>query len=66
MKARITIGSSWCGTNSESIELEVEDKEEFNSDEFSTTILNELSNCSFPHYHIDYELLDDDGNEVEW
>ena len=65
MKARITLGSTYVGTDSETVEFEVEDAEEFNSDTFSTDILNALSNSEFPHYFINYELVDDDGNEVE-
>lgn len=65
MKARITLGTTWCGTDAETIEVEVEDKEEFDSDAFSTTILNAITNRDFPHYYIDYELVDDDGNEIE-
>ena len=66
MKARITLGSTWVGTSSEAVEIEVEDVKEFNSDEFSTEILNAISNNDVPHYFINYELIDDDGNEVEF
>ena len=65
MKARITLGSTWVGTSSETIEIEVEDQEEYASDEFSTAILNSIGNSEFPHYYINYELIDDEGNEVE-
>ncbi len=67
MKARITLGSTWVGTSSETIEIEVADQEEYDSDEFSTVIFNAIINRDFPHYYIDCELIDDEGNEVdEW
>ena len=65
MKARVTIGSHWVGNDRETIEYEVNDKEEFQSDEFSTRILQAIENDEFPHYYIEYELFDDDGNEVD-
>lgn len=64
MKARVTLGSTWVGTNSETVEFEVEDQEEYNSDEFSTAILNAISNNEFPHYYIDYELIEDEEDET--
>lgn len=60
MKARITLGSTWVGTESETIEFEVEDREEYDSDEFSTAILDAISNRDFPHYFIDYELIEEE------
>lgn len=63
MKVKVTLGSTWVGTDSETVEFEVEDKDEYESDEFSTAILNAISNSEFPHYYIDYELIEDE--EVE-
>lgn len=63
MKARITLGTTWVGTDSETVEIEVEDKDEYDSDEFSTAILYAISNREFPHYYINYELIEDE--EVE-
>lgn len=64
MKARITLGSTWVGTDSETVEFEVEDKDEYDSDEFSTTILNAIGNSEFPHYYINYELIEDEEDET--
>lgn len=65
MKARITMGTTYCGCPNETIEIEVYDKEEFDSDEFSTEILNAILNREFAHYYLDCELVDDDGEPIE-
>ena len=65
MKVKVTVGTSWCGTNSESVEFEVADKKEFDSDEFSTTILNALSCGEFGHYWLDYDITEDEEDEDE-
>ncbi len=64
MKARVTLGSTWVGTDSETVEFEVEDQEEYDSDEFSTAILNAIGNSEFPHYYINYELIEDEEDET--
>ena len=64
MKAKVTIGSHYVGNDRETIEYDVDDKDEFQSDEFSTRILQAIESGEFPHYYIEYELFDDNGNEV--
>jgi len=63
MKVRVTLGSTWVGTESETIEFEVEDQEEYDSDEFSTAILYAISNREFPHYYINYELIENEEDK---
>ena len=63
MKAKITLGTYWVGNDAETIELEVEGEEEFDSDEFSTTILNAIFNHEFPHYWMNYELVEEEEDE---
>ena len=63
MKVRVTLGSTWVGTDSETVEFEVEDKDEYESDEFSTAILNAIGNSEFPHYYINYELIEDEEDK---
>jgi len=64
MKVRVTLGSTWVGTDSETVEFEVEDQEEYDSDEFSTAILYAISNREFPHYYISYELIENEEDET--
>ena len=42
MKAKVTIGSHYVGNDRETIEYDVDDKDEFQSDEFSTRILQAI------------------------
>lgn len=65
MKARITLGTRWAGSESETVEIEVEDEKEYDSDEFSTRILDALSNGEFPHYWIAYELVEEEKEDEE-
>ena len=63
MKVKVTLGSTLVGTDSETVEFEVEDQEEYDSDEFSTAILYAISNSEFPHYYINYELIEDEEDK---
>lgn len=63
---KINIGTTYCGCKSETIELECDSKEEFDSHEFSTEILNAIFNGEAPHYFIDIEepeSFDDDEED---
>lgn len=64
MTVKVTIGSTYCGCESETIEIECESIEEFErNDTYSTEILNALANSEFPHYFIEYDYEDDEEEE---
>lgn len=68
VKVKVTCGTGYCGCPSETIEFECIDMEEYNSDAFSTEILNAIFNGDFPHYFIDIEteeVEDEEDDEGE-
>ena len=58
MVARVEMGTTYCGCPSETQYFEVEDMEEFDSDRFSTEILNAVFNRWFPHYFMDVSPIE--------
>lgn len=64
-KVKITVGSTYVGCPSETVELEYDGTEqEFNKDHrFSTEILNMLTCSGFGHYFMDYEFVEDENEE---
>lgn len=66
MKVKVTIGTTYCGCEPETIEIECESAEEFDRNHvYSTEILNALTSCEFPHYFIEYDYEDDEDKEEE-
>lgn len=66
VKVKVTMGTTYCGCPSETFELECYDMEEYESDEFSTEILNQIFNRMCPHFFIDIEteeIEDEDEDE---
>lgn len=53
MKVRVNLGTTYCGCPSETVYFDVEDAKYFDSDDFSTEILNAIFNSEFPHYFMD-------------
>lgn len=66
-KVKITVGSTYVGCPSETIELEYYGNEKnFNNDhEVSTEILNLLTCSGFGHYFMDYEFVEDE-EDICW
>ena len=54
MKAIITIGTTYCGCPSETIEIEYED-----DNDFAQTVVNAIFNREAPHYYIDVEDIEE-------
>lgn len=66
MKVKVTIGTTYCGCDSETIEIECDSVEDFERNHiYSTEILNAISNGEFPHYFIEYDYEDDEEEEDE-
>lgn len=66
MKVKVTIGTTYCGCDSETIEIECDSIEDFESNHvYSTEILNAISNSEFPHYFIEYDYEDDEEEEED-
>lgn len=60
MKAFVTIGTTYCGCPSETIEIEYE-----NDDDFAEAVLEAIFNSEAPHYFIDVEDEEDEDLEDE-
>lgn len=61
MTVKVTIGTTYCGCPSETIEIECDSIEDFETNhEYSTEILNALSNSEFSHYFIEYDYGDEE------
>lgn len=69
MLVRAELGTTYCGCPTKPIYFYVDDREEYNSDEFSTKILNAIFNHDFDHMFLDLELIesknDIDEDELE-
>ena len=71
MVVRVRMGTTYCGCPDEIQYFEVEDMEEFDSDRFSTEILNAIFNRWFPHYFMDVEPIEskddlyNNGGEID-
>lgn len=66
MRVKVTIGSTYCGCASETIEIECDSIEDFEqNDSYSTEILYALANSEFAHYFIDYDYEDDEEEDDE-
>lgn len=69
MLVRAELGTTYCGCPTKPIYFHVDDREEYNSDEFSTEILNAIFNHDFDHMFLDLELIesknDIDEDELE-
>lgn len=65
VKVKVTCGTTYCGCPSETIEFECFDMEEYESDVFSTEILNAILNGNCPHYFMDIETeeIEDEDDE---
>lgn len=64
MKVIVTVGTRYCGCRSESFEIECDSIEDFEQNhEYSTEILNRISNGEAPHYFIDYEYEEEEEDE---
>lgn len=66
MKVRLTMGTSYCGCPSETVEIDYDGtEEEFDKDDsMSTEILNMIFGGDFPHYFLDIEV-DEEEEEDE-
>ena len=66
-KVILTMGSTYCGCPSETIEIDYYGTErEFDRDhEVSTEILNAIFNYEFPHYFLEMEFVEEDEDEDE-
>ena len=58
MKATVTIGTTYCGCPSETIEIEYE-----NDNDFARFVLEAIFNSEAPHYFIDVEDEEDENGE---
>ena len=58
MKATVTIGTTYCGCPSETIEIEYE-----NDNDFARVVLEAIFNSEAPHYFIDVEDEEDENGE---
>jgi len=67
MLARAELGTTYCGCPTKPIYFYVDDENEFNSDAFSTEILNAIFNGDFDHMFLDLDLIEskDDIDEDE-
>lgn len=69
MLVRAELGTTYCGCPTKPSYFYVADKKEYDSDAFSTEILNEIFNGGFDHMFLDLELIesknDIDENELE-
>lgn len=63
-KIRITMGTNYCGCPTDTIELECESEEEYDSQEFSVEILNAIFNQAFPHYFIEMDEYEEEDEDV--
>lgn len=64
MKVTVTIGTGYCGCPSESFEIECDSIEDFNTNhEYSTEILNRITNGDAPHYFIEYDYNEDEEED---
>lgn len=66
-KIRVSVGTTYVGCPSETIEFEYYGtEEEFDNDhELSTEILNMLSCGEFGHYFLNYDFVEEDDLEDE-
>lgn len=60
MRALVTIGTTYCGCPSETIEVEYE-----NDNDFAQAVLEAIFNTEAPHYFIDVEDEEDEDLEDE-
>lgn len=60
MKATVTIGTTYCGCPSETIEIEYWDE-----NDFAEAVLEAIFNSEAPHYFIDVEDEEDEDLEDE-
>lgn len=60
MRALVTIGTTYCGCPSETIEVEYE-----NDNDFAQAVLEAIFNSEAPHYFIDVEDEEDEDLEDE-
>lgn len=65
LKVKITCGTTYCNCPSETIELECCDRKEYDSDAFSTRILNAILNRDFPHFFIDIETEETEDEDED-